>query len=43
MSEISRSSIEAQYDHDYVDPDRGTTIPSDNTSSGGCSDDPFGY
>lgn len=37
MSELDRSAVEAQYDHDYVDPDEGTTLPSDNTSSGGCN------
>ena len=37
MSEIAtRSELEANFDHDYVDPDEGTTLPSDNTSSGGC-------
>lgn len=42
MQDISRSSLEAQYDHDYVDPDEGTTLPSDNTTTG-CSDGPADF
>ncbi|MEZ3144706.1 hypothetical protein [Halobaculum sp. MBLA0143] len=37
MSELDRSAVEAQYNYDYVDPDEGTTLPADDTTSGGCS------